>query len=295
MAGRHYYVKDHLSLITMILNSSGDVDSYNDYYPYGMQMPGRNSTASADARYKYTSKELDAETNLYYFGARYYNSWSGQWGQVDPMTDENNSFSPYSYAVDNPISVTDEGGMDSTSIPTSSKVYPPIVTTAKWDWEPSSWWQLFQMATDFFMMYPNHYLYNINTSNWSVERKQISPIPPYVEGIMPGSISDDPVIGPSGLKDATQGLKDLFEGGTIMGKSIIEIRETLFENGFTQTSTANGEGYLFKNSTGEQVRLMRRDGGWDVRVRNSAGNYLDEFGNVPSDAKSAHNIEIFPK
>ena len=55
----------------MILNYSCGVDSYNDYYPFGMQMPGRNLVSSADARYKNTGKERDAETNLDYFGARY--------------------------------------------------------------------------------------------------------------------------------------------------------------------------------------------------------------------------------
>ena len=28
-------------------------------------------------------EELDAETSLYYFGARYYDSWSGTWMSVD--------------------------------------------------------------------------------------------------------------------------------------------------------------------------------------------------------------------
>jgi len=40
----------------MIPNISSNVDSYNDYYPLGMQMPGRNSVSSADARYKFIPK-----------------------------------------------------------------------------------------------------------------------------------------------------------------------------------------------------------------------------------------------
>lgn len=66
----YYYLKDHLGDIKMVLDSSGVIDSYNDYYPFGEQMPGRNLTGSSDGRYKFTSKELDAETSLYYFGAR---------------------------------------------------------------------------------------------------------------------------------------------------------------------------------------------------------------------------------
>ena len=55
----YYYLKDHLVDIKMVLNSSGEVDSYNDGFypafrgnPYGEQMPGRNGVGSADGRYK---------------------------------------------------------------------------------------------------------------------------------------------------------------------------------------------------------------------------------------------------
>ena len=49
---RYYYLEDHLGNIRMVLNQSGGVDSYNDYYPFGAQMPGRNLSGSADGRYK---------------------------------------------------------------------------------------------------------------------------------------------------------------------------------------------------------------------------------------------------
>jgi RHS repeat-associated protein len=106
----YYYLKDHLGSMKMILNSSGGVDSYNDYYPYGMQMPGRNSVSSADARYKYVGKERDAETNDDYLGDRYYNSWAGRELSVDPFADKDPSRSPYSYAGDCPIVFFDANG-----------------------------------------------------------------------------------------------------------------------------------------------------------------------------------------
>ena len=84
-----HYLKDHLGNIKMVLNSSGGVDSYDKYYPFGMQMPGSspqmNQTGSADGRYKYVSSEQDPETNLYYSGARYYDAWAGRWMSVDPL------------------------------------------------------------------------------------------------------------------------------------------------------------------------------------------------------------------
>jgi hypothetical protein len=85
---------------------------------------------------------------------------------------------------------------------------------------------------------------------------------------------------PTGLNNASDGLKGLFEGGSVRGKPIAEIRAGLLKNGFTQTLSNNKKGYLFrKNGSQEEVRIMRRNGGWDIRMRNNAGNNLDEFGN----------------
>ena len=72
---------------------------------------------------------------------------------------------------------------------------------------------------------------------------------------------------------------------------IINIRNILRQNGFTQTITRNGSGYLFRNAAGEEVRVMSRGGGWDVRIKNANGNYLDEFGNVGLPA-STHGINV---
>jgi hypothetical protein len=43
----------------MMVDASGNVQSYNDYYPYGMTMPGRSGVYGADTRYRFTGKERD--------------------------------------------------------------------------------------------------------------------------------------------------------------------------------------------------------------------------------------------
>ncbi len=111
----YYYLKNHLGNISVILNSNGGVDSYNNYYPFGMQMPGTSTTTmnlsgSADGRYKFSSKELDAETSLYYFGARYYDPWSGRWMSVDPLANKYPGWSPYNYVEDDPVLIVDPNG-----------------------------------------------------------------------------------------------------------------------------------------------------------------------------------------
>ncbi len=108
----YYYLKDHLGDIKMVLNSSGGVDSYNDYYPYGEQMPNRNGTGSSDGRYKFTSKERDTETGLDYLTARYYDSWRGGFLSPDSMASDSTlaPWSPYQYSFDNPLRFEDPTG-----------------------------------------------------------------------------------------------------------------------------------------------------------------------------------------
>ncbi len=51
---RHKF-KDHLGSIRTTVNESGAVVGYDDYYPYGLIMPGRSSnTANPNADYKFT-------------------------------------------------------------------------------------------------------------------------------------------------------------------------------------------------------------------------------------------------
>jgi RHS repeat-associated protein len=105
----YYYLKDHLGSVKMIVDAYGNVAGYNDYYPFGMTMPGRSGICGgADARYQFTGKERDvAETGYDYFGARYYDSWSGRWLQVDPMDSSFHGISPYVYCMNNPIGFID--------------------------------------------------------------------------------------------------------------------------------------------------------------------------------------------
>jgi hypothetical protein len=99
---------------------------------------------------------------------------------------------------------------------------------------------------------------------------------------------------PTGLRGASDGLTSVFGGGSVRGRSIADIRAGLLDDGFTQGLANNKSGYLLTNGAGEQVRIMSRGGGWDIRVRNAAGNYLDEFGNVASPG-STHSIEVFSR
>ncbi len=92
---------------------TADVKSYSDYYPYGMQMPGRHGS-EGEYRYGFNGKEKDDEAkgkgNSYDFGARMYDSRLGRWLSIDPLTGKQPSQSPYKSMLNNPLIFEDPDG-----------------------------------------------------------------------------------------------------------------------------------------------------------------------------------------
>ena len=60
--------------------------------------------------YKFNGKELDEETGLYYYGARYYDAQTSIWLSVDPLADSAASWTPYHFVKNNPINRIDPDG-----------------------------------------------------------------------------------------------------------------------------------------------------------------------------------------
>ncbi|MCA9733976.1 MAG: RHS repeat-associated core domain-containing protein [Deferribacteres bacterium] len=106
-----YFFSDHLSSTRAMGTADGtDVSFKRDYHPYGE--PISAAAGQNDQSYQFTGKEKDG-TELDYFGSRYYDSKIGRWLIVDPLADEFPSFSPYQYALNNPLINIDLDG-DST-------------------------------------------------------------------------------------------------------------------------------------------------------------------------------------
>src|SRR5690606_30779465 len=74
-------------------------------------MAEQNLPGEYENPYKFNAKELDTETELYYYGARYYNPRLSVWYGVDPWAEEFPSWSPYVYTFNNPIRYIDPTGM----------------------------------------------------------------------------------------------------------------------------------------------------------------------------------------
>ncbi|OCK76021.1 SpvB-domain-containing protein, partial [Lepidopterella palustris CBS 459.81] len=79
-----YYLTDHNSSISLTLDTKSQILTQEEYSPYGSTMLCA-SHGNVEKKYRYSGKELDNETGLYYFGKRYLMAWIGRWVNPDPI------------------------------------------------------------------------------------------------------------------------------------------------------------------------------------------------------------------
>lgn len=95
---------------------NADIVSANDYYPFGMQMPGRDTVFKAGYRYGFNGKEMDnqpyGQGNEYDYGFRIYNPRIGRFLSVDELSQDYPELTPYQFASDNSIFGIDRDGRE---------------------------------------------------------------------------------------------------------------------------------------------------------------------------------------
>ena len=80
-----------------------------EYTPYGELWVEEVSDSFDKIPFRFTGKEFDEETNLYYYGARYMNPRTSRWMSADPAMDGMNW---YAYCSNNPINYVDPTGLN---------------------------------------------------------------------------------------------------------------------------------------------------------------------------------------
>ena len=105
-----FYHSDHLGSTSYITDAKANITQFDAYLPYGELLVDEH-TSSEDMPYKFNGKELDQETGLYYYGARYLNPIASIWYGVDPLAEKYIQTSAYIYGGGNPIRIIDPNGM----------------------------------------------------------------------------------------------------------------------------------------------------------------------------------------
>jgi RHS repeat-associated protein len=81
-----YQFGNHLGSASLELSEQAQIISYEEYAPYGSSTyQAARSLTETPKRYRYTGKERDEESGLYYHGARYCAPWLGRWTSCDPL------------------------------------------------------------------------------------------------------------------------------------------------------------------------------------------------------------------
>ncbi len=147
-----YIYSNHLQSASLELDEEGEIISYEEYHPYGTtSYQAMNASINAVAkRYRYTGKERDEESGLYYHGARYYIPWLARWSAVDPINSENYNLqkgygleknrnrqfldfcaSSYEYCYANPIRFIDPNGEQVNPLQEAEKEWNGMVNSVR--------------------------------------------------------------------------------------------------------------------------------------------------------------------
>jgi|GEM_PF-441336 len=80
-----FYHTDQVGSTGYMTDGSGRITEHLEYIPFGETWIQSNVGTTLFPDYQFSSKELDEETGLYYFGARYYDPRTSVWQSVDPI------------------------------------------------------------------------------------------------------------------------------------------------------------------------------------------------------------------
>lgn len=120
---KRYELSNHLGNVNTTISDrkytldnayEADIQSAQDYYPFGMLTPGRNVRASG-YRFGFQGMEMDqdvkGEGNSYSTEFRQYDARVGRWLSLDPLGDNFSNVSPLTAFNNNPVLLADHNGL----------------------------------------------------------------------------------------------------------------------------------------------------------------------------------------
>ncbi|EMB38907.1 RHS repeat-associated core domain-containing protein, partial [Treponema denticola ATCC 35404] len=155
---RYYYHADHLQSAQFITNAKGEQYEHIEYTPYGELWIEETAPGIDKLPFRFTGKEMDEETGLYYYGARYLDPKYSRWLSGDPALNDYIPKAPiddeakkhnenlpgmggiyntinlhvYHYAGNNPVKYTDPDGREIENLDPSqeAKLLENIINVA---------------------------------------------------------------------------------------------------------------------------------------------------------------------
>jgi len=121
----HYFCYDANGNVGQLVNGSdGSISAHYEYDPFGKNIVARGPEAENNP-YLFSTKYFEVETELYYYGYRYYSPQLGRWLRRDPLDEVGNillrkekgskesDLNLYGFTINNPINTVDLFGLTS--------------------------------------------------------------------------------------------------------------------------------------------------------------------------------------
>ena len=104
----YLYTYDGNGNVGQLVDAAGSIAAHYEYDPFGNTI-NSNGLLASDNHYRFSTKYLDAETDLYYYGYRYYMLELGRWISRDPI-EEDGGLNLYGFVQNDVIDIVDPLG-----------------------------------------------------------------------------------------------------------------------------------------------------------------------------------------
>lgn len=107
-----FALNDQIGSSLLEFDEAGSLLTFEEFYPYGDTaiIAARNADQIRLKRYRYSGKERDSNTGIYYYGFRYYQPQAGRWLSADPAGSVD-GLNFYGFVKGNPATFLDAAGL----------------------------------------------------------------------------------------------------------------------------------------------------------------------------------------
>ena len=108
----YWYHPDYVGNVDLVTDVNQQAHEMFLYNPWGESLyHWESGTSSWSSPYRFNSKELDSETGMHYYGARYHHPRLSVWMSVDPLAIYAPHLTPYRFTYNNPLVYVDPDGL----------------------------------------------------------------------------------------------------------------------------------------------------------------------------------------